>query len=216
MPILEARIETERAGRYLTQFCKHAAAMGSGGHTPRIHLHGMMARRDVQVAAEWSDTEGRVTFTPWGTCTLTADTSALALRIEGADEDGLRQIKDVVTRDVERFSRRDPLAVSWHEPESSGAAASHHSGGLIHRHRGVAVRSRRQTVLLSLAVLMVLGVHIGLAGTVVADSGWTGMATIIVVVVVALKLALIALARFGIRSRKAAKAHVDSVSSESS
>jgi hypothetical protein len=70
MPILQAQIETERASRYLVQFCKHAAAMGGGGHTPRIHLHTTMTRREVQVAAEWSDTNGTVTFTPWGQCTL--------------------------------------------------------------------------------------------------------------------------------------------------
>jgi hypothetical protein len=34
MPILQAQIQTERASRYLVQFCKQAAAMGGGGHTP--------------------------------------------------------------------------------------------------------------------------------------------------------------------------------------
>jgi hypothetical protein len=52
MPILQAQIQTERASRYLVQFCKHAAAMGSGGHSPRMHLHGVMTRREVQVVAE--------------------------------------------------------------------------------------------------------------------------------------------------------------------
>ena len=52
MPILQAQIQTERASRYLVQFCKHAAAMGSGGHSPRMHPHGVMTRREVQVVAE--------------------------------------------------------------------------------------------------------------------------------------------------------------------
>jgi hypothetical protein len=119
MPTLEAQVETERASRYLVQFCKHAAAMGGGGHTMRMHLHGMLNRRDVQVAAEWSDTRGAVTFTPWGRCTLASDTKTLTLRIEAAGEDGLEQIRDVVSRDLERFSRRDPLTVTWHRSGTS-------------------------------------------------------------------------------------------------
>lgn len=110
----EAHVETERASRYLVQFCKHAAAMGDDGHTPRMHLHGMMARREVQVAAEWSDTDGTVTFTPWGQCTLTASASTLTVRIEAGDQDGLHQIRDVITRDFDRFSHRHPLTVTWH------------------------------------------------------------------------------------------------------
>ena len=121
MPILHAQIQTERPSRYLVQFCKHAAAMGGGGHTPRMHLHATMARREVQVAAEWSDTSGTVTFNPWGQCTLTADADTLTLRIDAADEDGLAQIRDVIDRDLQRFSRRDPLAVTWQRPETRGA-----------------------------------------------------------------------------------------------
>lgn len=117
MPSLEAQIETERASRYLVQFCKHAAAMGSGGHTPRMRLHGTMTRREVQVAAEWSDTEGTVTFTSWGQCTLAAGASTLIVRIEAGDKDGLHQIRDVITRDFDRFSPRDPLTVTWHQPK---------------------------------------------------------------------------------------------------
>jgi hypothetical protein len=108
MPILQAQIQTERASRYLVQFCKHAAAMGSGGHSPRMHLQGRMARREVQVAADWSDTGGTVTFTPWGRCTLGADAGTLTLRIDAADQDGLTQIRDIITRDLQRFSNRDP------------------------------------------------------------------------------------------------------------
>lgn len=114
MPILNAEIQTERASRYLVQFCKHAAAMGAGGHTARMHLHPTMARGEVQVAADWSDTLGTVTFTPWGQCALTADGDTLTLRIEAADEDGLTQIRDVIDRDFERFSHRGPLIVTWH------------------------------------------------------------------------------------------------------
>lgn len=202
MPILETHIETERASRYLGQFCKHAAAMGSGGHTPRMHLHSTVARREVQVSAEWSDTAGTVTFTPWGRCTLTADGGVLTVRIDAVDEDGLAQIRDVVTRDFDRFSQRTPLSVTWQRPDTPGATPAAHTGTVTSAHtRG---RSRRylQTALLVLAVLLIIGVHIGLAGTAVADSRWTGAATNVVLALVVLKIVLIVLS---VRRRRAAK-----------
>jgi hypothetical protein len=204
MLTLKARIETERASRYLVQFCKHAAAMGSGGHTSRMHLHGLMARRAVQVTAEWSDTDGTVTFTPWGRCTLAAEDSALTLLIEAADEDGLRQIQDVISRNFDRFSRRDPLALTWHRHELDAARLPEAETAPPRRRRGP-LRSNLQTILLTLAMVVIIGMHVGLAGTVAANSVWTGMATNVVVALVLLKVALIALARFGIRRRKAAK-----------
>ena len=224
MPILKAQIETERPSRYLVQFCKHAAAMGrGGGHTPRMHLRGMMTRRELQVAAEWSETHGTVTFTPWGRCTLSAEAGSLTLLIEATDEDGLRQIRDVVSRDFERFSRRDPLTVTWHRsetadaeplpktseagpvPETSDAGPVPETGGAAPPHRRGRRRTHLQTILLALAVMVIIGLHVGLAGTVVADSVWAGMATNVVVALVVLKVALIVLARFGLRRRKAAK-----------
>jgi hypothetical protein len=122
MPILQAQIQTERASRYLVQFCKHAAAMGRGGHTPRMHLHTPMVRGEVQVAAEWSDTSGTVTFKPWGRCTLSADDGTITVLIDAVDDDGAAEIRDIVTRDFERFTRRDPAAVTWQRSETPGAA----------------------------------------------------------------------------------------------
>jgi len=115
MPILQAQIQTERATRFLVQFCQHAGAMGGGGHTPRLHLHAAMARREMQVTADWSDTSGTVTFHPWGRCTLTADGGTLTVRIDASDVDGMTQIRDVIDRDLQRFSRRDPLVVTWQD-----------------------------------------------------------------------------------------------------
>lgn len=205
MPILQAHIRTERARRYLVQFCKHAAAMGGGGHTPRIHLHTTMARREVQVAAEWSETSGIVTFTPWGQCTLAADVGTLRLRIDAADEDGLAQIRDVIARDFERFSRRDPVTVIWQRPETPGAAALQPTGGMTPKPRRGFPRPNLQTILLTLAVVLVIGLHVGLAGAVVAESPWTGVAINVVVALVVLKIALVAWACYGIRRRRATK-----------
>jgi hypothetical protein len=205
MPILEGRVETERPSRYLVQFCKHAAAMGGGGHSPRTHLHGGAARRDVQVQAEWSDTHGTITFIPWGRCAIAAEESILTLCIEAGDEDGIRQIQDVITRDLDRFSRRDPLAVTWHRPEAPDAMPRR-SGGTTSGHmRGAVtgrVRADLKTIALAVAVLLVIALHLGPAGTILADSRWTGLATDAVLAIVVLKVAVIALVRLGIRRRK--------------
>lgn len=117
MPSLQAQIHTERASRYLVQFCEHAAAMGGGGHNPRLHPQATTARRDVQVTAAWSGADGTVTFTPWGRCTLSAGPGRLTVRIDAADDGGLTQIRDIITRDLARFSTRDPLTVTWRQSE---------------------------------------------------------------------------------------------------
>ena len=118
MPSLQTKIQTERASRYLVQFCKHAATMGGEGHRARMHLQAGMVRHEVQVNADWSDTSGTVTFTPWGRCTLDADAETLSLRIDAADQDGLTQIRDIITRDLKRFSNRNPLTVTWQQSDT--------------------------------------------------------------------------------------------------
>lgn len=122
----EARIETERPGRYLIQLGKHAAAMGgSRGHQLRLHAGGgAPAAREVQVHAEWSGTEGCIRFDPWGRCTITADAGTLLLRVEAADEESLRRMQDILGRDLGRFGRREHLTVSWNRPEAATAGPS--------------------------------------------------------------------------------------------
>ncbi|GAA4568983.1 hypothetical protein GCM10023176_24540 [Micromonospora coerulea] len=205
MPIAQAEIQTERASRYLVQFCKHAAAMDGGGHLHRIHLHEPLTRREVQVAAEWSDTTGTVTFTPWGRATLTADVGILTVRVDAADDDGLAQIRDVITRDLERFSRRDPLTVTWQRLETASTVPIRHTGTPTPKPRRRFSRAHLQTILLALAVVGVIGLHVGLAGAVVAQSPWTGVATNVLVALIVLKIALVAVARHGIRRRRATK-----------
>ena len=102
-------------------------------HGRRPHPPGAPARRDGPPrragTAEWSDTSGTVTFTPWGQCTLTAGAGTLTLRIDAADEDGLAQIREIITRDFERFSRRDPLALTWQRSEVPDVAPFPHTRG---------------------------------------------------------------------------------------
>ena len=74
----------------------------------------MLARREVQVHAERTDTQATVTFAPWGQCTITSEATTLTLRIQAADEENLHRIQDIITKDLERFGRRDNLTVNWH------------------------------------------------------------------------------------------------------
>jgi hypothetical protein len=48
----------------------------------------------------------------------------LTLHVEATDEDNLRQIQDVITRNFNRFGRRERLTVDWHQPEAPGVAPS--------------------------------------------------------------------------------------------
>jgi hypothetical protein len=116
MPALEARIETARAGRYLAQLCKHAAAMGSArGHRLRAHPGGQADAppAGVQPHAEWSGTGGVISFGPAGRCTVRAGENMLTVRAEAATDQDLRWIQQVITRDLGRFGRRDNLTVTW-------------------------------------------------------------------------------------------------------
>lgn len=114
MVMVEACIQTEQSTRFLVRLCTHAASMGrAGGHESRVHLNAALARGDVGVQAKWSDTHGTITFSPWGRCEIVATATALLLQIEAADEEQLRRIQDIVTRDLDRFSGNEPLAIDW-------------------------------------------------------------------------------------------------------
>lgn len=64
---------------------------------------------------EWCDTYA-VVRVGGDRCALEATTEALNVRIEAADEDGLRRLQDMVTRRLETIGSRDQLKVNWEEP----------------------------------------------------------------------------------------------------
>ncbi len=97
--VAEARVDTERPSRYLTQLCRHIAELEQA--------HGVLGAR-----AEWSDTDGRLTF-PWGRCTIHAEAGALTLRAEAGDESALARLTEAVGGRLEQIGRRDGLAVTW-------------------------------------------------------------------------------------------------------
>ncbi|MEH1127362.1 DUF2218 domain-containing protein [Micromonospora sp. CPCC 206061] len=204
MPTLQAQVPTERASRYLTQFCKHATAMGSGGHRAGVHLQGRMTRGGVRVAANWSDSEGTITFTPWGRCILTADADALTIRVDASDQDGLTQIRDIVTRNLLRFSSRDPLSVIWEEPPAPGGVPVTPVTETTPQPGRDARRVRLQVGLLILVGVLAIGVHVGLAGPLVGHSRWAGIASDLVVAAIVAKLAVVAWTHYRSRRRKVA------------
>jgi hypothetical protein len=106
MLIAEARVETDRPGRYLDQLCRHVnkATRASPG---------------MQAHVEWSDDRGVISFS-WGRCTLRADPGVLMLRAEAPDEETLRRIEQRVADRLERFVRREQLSVTWTSPQGAG------------------------------------------------------------------------------------------------
>jgi hypothetical protein len=104
--IAEARVVTERSGRYLVQLCQHL---------------NKVAQRNPQVQAhvEWSDDRGQISF-GWGRCTLRAGPGVLTLRAEAADEEHLHRLEQRIADRLEQVGRRDRLTVTWTPPRGAG------------------------------------------------------------------------------------------------
>jgi hypothetical protein len=71
-------------------------------------------RPDIQ-QVEWSDTHGTLGL-GWGRCTMHAGPGTLTVRAEAASEQSLQRVQDLVTRNLERFGRREHLTVNWQRP----------------------------------------------------------------------------------------------------
>ncbi|HET6299356.1 MAG TPA: DUF2218 domain-containing protein [Kribbella sp.] len=98
----EAHIQTEAPSRYLTQLCSHANSMNSQRHKlARLHKSGPQDRPQVR-NVEWTETDGTLTLSI-GRCILHAGAGTLTVRVEAADEQGLQQLQELVSRDLERF-----------------------------------------------------------------------------------------------------------------
>lgn len=69
---------------------------------------------------ECSGTEGTVSLN-WGQWTMRAIPGLLVIRAEAADEDSLRRIQDLLTARLQKFGRREHLAVTW-RPSAPAAA----------------------------------------------------------------------------------------------
>ena len=86
-------------------------------HTPNIicrsllHDHKGSDRPDI-LEVIWTDSDGTLRLS-WGTCTRHAEGTTLTVRADATDEDNLERVQDIITTDLERFGRRDHLAVTW-------------------------------------------------------------------------------------------------------
>jgi hypothetical protein len=108
----EARVRTDRPDRYLAQLCRHAQQVHRLRHRPPSP-DGRGAQPPPKVEhAQSSGSRGTVDF-GWGRCIMQASGNVLTLRAEADDEGNLQLIQDIITRDIERFGRRDHLKVSW-------------------------------------------------------------------------------------------------------
>lgn len=86
-----AAVRTERPSPYLKQICKHFR-----------HKHEVT----------FTDTDGELRF-PFGTCRLAARGEELRLDVEADSAEALAHTEKVVGGHLERFGRRDGLAVTW-------------------------------------------------------------------------------------------------------
>lgn len=90
MHAIAAHIPTNEASRYLQQLCKHWSHKFEVTFTP---------------------SEGRVPFPNGATCTMSAASDALALRMEAADAAEAARMAEVVINHLQRFAFRAPLVV---------------------------------------------------------------------------------------------------------
>lgn len=104
----DCTIATERASRYLNQLCEHVKHMEDHRAHRSAAGHGSLAIEHV----EWSDQRGVVSFER-GRCTLDATSNGLTVRVDAADADSLRTIRELIGARIETIGRRDGLTVRW-------------------------------------------------------------------------------------------------------
>jgi hypothetical protein len=194
MPIAEAHVRAGRPSRYLVQLCRHADHMGRMRHRPPSGATG--GRQPPVVRhVDFSENRGVIDFAK-GKCTLQASADTLTIRVEAADEDSLRRLQDGIAGRLERIGRRDQLAVIWQRPQASTALPAEQAAATPpapHTRIGKHWRlGRLGTTALVVAGALVVAAHLGLGGTALAVSAWTGWATNIVLALILLKLLSIA------------------------
>lgn len=91
MLISEARVETQKASRYLKALCNHFSR---------------------KVTAEYTDDRGTVQFSI-GRCEMRSEPEHLILRVEAEDAERLAGVKSVVADHLVRFAPNESLQVNW-------------------------------------------------------------------------------------------------------
>lgn len=181
MPTADGRVATPRASRYLVQLCRHADRMSGHQHLSGHVRHG--ADSPQVRHSEWTDADG-VLELDRGRCTLHVTPDALLVHIDAPEDETLRRIQDLITARLEGFGRRDGLQVQWHHPPSAppddGAPAAPDAPVTPQ----VVLRAGRRhlpVVVPVLAGVLVVAVHLGLLGALLAAPGWArGVAGLVV------------------------------------
>jgi hypothetical protein len=117
MPTAQARVETERASRYLAQLCQHVTSINANEPTVLRHRrrHGpdhAAPPAGAPPRAKWTETHGTISF-PGGTVTLQATPNALIVRADASSEADLRRAQELIGGHLAGFGRRDQLTVAW-------------------------------------------------------------------------------------------------------
>lgn len=124
--VAEARVETERGSRWLEELCQAVKRRAD-------------ANPEIEASAEWSEANGTIEF-GWGRCTLHATPGVLALRVEAVDQDGLDQLRELITRHLEKLGSDEQLTVGWQQagaPVDRPDDARHGRDGMRRFHRRV-------------------------------------------------------------------------------
>jgi hypothetical protein len=110
MPASLARIDTPRAGRYLSQLCEHLGHM-----LQRPGRHGAGSGHDGPppvLDIDRTDDQAVITFA-WGSCTLRATDSALLVRVEATDDAALGQAEALLAHRIQTIGHRELLTITW-------------------------------------------------------------------------------------------------------
>lgn len=171
----EAHIPTERASRYLVQFCQHASRMGQHlRHRPRAHEDGDAHTPPEVRHAEWSDTQGLIILN-WGRCTLRATPDELTLHAEAATAEDLQRMRDLIAKRLETIGRRDRLTVAWQGPDADDprpAGQTSTADSTATRRGHLAGGWSLKAV--SVVVVLFVAAHLVIGGSMLAASRWLG------------------------------------------
>lgn len=89
----------------------------------------------------------------------------------------------MITRNLIRFSRREPLTMNWQPGDGGAPAATEHP---------MAQHGRRRTIILVAVGMLAIAAHV-ILGAVLAAPPWTGLAADAILVIVVVKAAAIGL-----------------------
>ncbi|MFJ4849305.1 MULTISPECIES: DUF2218 domain-containing protein [unclassified Streptomyces] len=145
------------------------------------HLHTDQPARllaGLRTDAERSGTRGTLD-TPWGRCTLETGPDSLTIRVEAADEDGLRHVRKLVSDRLREIGGGEAAHVAWRPAGPAAPRPSRRGGKLV----------------LALVVAVVVAAHLGLGGLLLASGPWRHWALGALLAVVLAKAAFLMLRR---------------------